>query len=55
MVEDTIKQIIINDRLIGIIGLDDAIKKTAESCKGLTDHEIQTKLLEMISASVLSY
>jgi hypothetical protein len=51
MDEDKIKQIIINDRLIGIIGLDDAIKKAAEDYKGLTDNEIQTKLLEMISAS----
>jgi hypothetical protein len=51
MVEDNIKQIIINDCMIGIIGLDDAINKTAENCKGLTDNEIQKNLLEMISVN----
>lgn len=50
MVENKIKQIIINDRLIGLVGLDDAIKM-AESHKGRSDDEIQKYLLEMISVN----
>jgi len=49
MSEGEIRQIIINDRLIGIVGLDAAIEQTAKAQKGKTDIEIQNILLEAIS------
>jgi len=49
MSEDEIKQIMINDRLIGLVGLDAAIKQTVKSQLGKTDIEIQNILLEAVS------
>jgi hypothetical protein len=48
MTEDNIKQIMINGRLVGIVGLDDAIKKI--SLDG-SDEEIKKRLLKEISAN----
>ena len=50
MSESEIKQIMINDRLIGLVGLEAAIKQTAKSQSGKTDLEIQNILLEGVSA-----
>ncbi|PKN52337.1 MAG: hypothetical protein CVU55_07340 [Deltaproteobacteria bacterium HGW-Deltaproteobacteria-13] len=47
MTEDNIKQIMINEHLVGIVGLDDAIKKILP--KGGSDEEIKNKLLQEIS------
>jgi hypothetical protein len=47
MTEDNIKQIMINGRLVGIIGFDDAIKKIL--LKGGSDEEIKNNLLQEIS------
>ncbi len=44
-----IKQIIINDRLIGIVGLEDAIKKIAVSHSDKSDEEIKKSLLTEIA------
>jgi small redox-active disulfide protein 2 len=49
MSKGEIKQIMINDRLIGLVGLDAAIKQTAKSQLGKTDIEIQNILLEAVS------
>jgi small redox-active disulfide protein 2 len=49
MSDDEIKQIMINDRLIGLVGLDAAIKETAKSQMGKTDIELQNILLEAVS------
>ncbi|MGV8057752.1 MAG: thioredoxin family protein [Smithellaceae bacterium] len=48
MPENEIRQIMINGRLIGISGLDEAINKIAEMQRGYTDDEIQKRLLELI-------
>ena len=47
MVEDNIKQIMINGRMVGIVGLEDAIKKINPQTG--TDEEIKNKLLKDIS------
>ncbi|MCX5847969.1 MAG: thioredoxin family protein [Deltaproteobacteria bacterium] len=47
MAEDKIKQIMINGRLVGIVGLDDAIKKI--SLQANSDEEIKNSLLKDIS------
>lgn len=47
MAEDSIKQIMINGHLIGIVGLCDAIKKINPQTD--TDEEIKNKLLQDIS------
>ena len=49
MIKDEIKQIIINDRLIGIAGLDVSIKKIAAGHKGKSDEEIKNSLLTEIA------
>ncbi len=49
MPQNEIKQIMINGRLIGIVGLDEAIKEAARLQKDLGDDEIQKRLLEIIS------
>jgi small redox-active disulfide protein 2 len=49
MAENEIKQIMINDRLISITGLDDSIKKIAASHKGKSDEEIKKSLLTEIA------
>jgi hypothetical protein len=52
MNEDSIKQIMINDRLVGIADLDETIKKTAETLNGLSsDDDIEKKLLELASTN----
>jgi small redox-active disulfide protein 2 len=49
MSNDEIKQIMINDRLIGIVGLDAAIKQTEKLQMGKTDDEIKQILLKAVS------
>jgi hypothetical protein len=44
-----IKQVMINSRLIGIAGVDAAIKEVAKLPKDLGDEEIAAKLFEIIS------
>jgi hypothetical protein len=51
MIENTIKQIIINDRLIGLIGSDDAVRNITAECQSHADNEIQIKLLDLISSN----
>ena len=49
MVEDEVRQVMIHGRLIGIVGLDDVIVKTAKTLQGRTDEEIQNSLLAAVS------
>jgi len=49
MAENEIKQIMINDHLIGITGLDDSIKKIAAGHKDKSDEEIKKSLLAEIA------
>ena len=49
MAKDEIKQIMINDHLVGIVGLDDIIKKTAETHWGKSDEDIKNSLLSEIA------
>jgi small redox-active disulfide protein 2 len=49
-VENEIKQIMINDRLIGIVGLDVAIQTIAKTAKDKTAEEIQDMLLAAVSS-----
>ena len=49
MTKDEIKQIMINDHLVGIVGLDDLIKKTAETHRGKNDEDIKNILLREIT------
>ena len=48
MSEDEIKQIIINGHLIGIVGLDDAIKKKVKTLPAKNDEEINNNLFKKI-------
>jgi len=49
MAEDEIKQIMINGRLVSILGLEDSINKIAKNYKGKSDEEIKNGLLQEIS------
>jgi small redox-active disulfide protein 2 len=49
MVENEIKQIMINGRLVGIVGLEEAINKITPIYKGKGDEEIKNCLLQEIS------
>jgi hypothetical protein len=49
MAKDEIKQIMINDHLVGIVGLDDIIRKTDETHQGKNDKEIKNILLREIA------
>ena len=49
MEEDKLKQILIGGRLIGIIGLDDAIKKTSDKIQSNSEDEIKKNLLKEVS------
>lgn len=49
MPEDTIKQIMINDRLIGLVGLEAAIEKIAKADIPQGDEEVKESLLKLIS------
>jgi small redox-active disulfide protein 2 len=51
MAEDQIRQIMINNRLIGIVGLADAIKRATQTQAGKTASEIQEFLLQTISST----
>ena len=51
MAKDEIKQIMINDHLVGIVGLDDIIKKTAETHRGKSDEDIKNILLREITVN----
>ena len=49
MAKDEIKQIMINDHLVGIVGLDDIIKKTAETHQNKSYEDIKNILLSEIA------
>ena len=49
MAEDEVRQVMIQGRLIGIVGLDAVIMKTAQTLQGSTEEEIQNSLLETVS------
>ena len=49
MAEDEVRQVMIQGRLIGIVGLDAVIMKTAKTLQGSTEEEIQNSLLETVS------
>jgi small redox-active disulfide protein 2 len=49
MAKDEIKQIMIDDRLIGIVGLDTAIRDTEKTAMNKTDEEIQDTLVAAVS------
>ena len=49
MAEDEVRQVMISGRLIGIVGLDDVIMKTAQTLHGSTDEEIKNSLLAAVS------
>jgi len=49
MAEDDVRQVMIHGRLIGIVGLDDVIMKTAQTLQGSTDEKIQNSLLAAVS------
>ncbi len=49
MAEGEVRQVIISGMLVGIVGLDDVIMKTAPSLQGSTDEETQNRLLEAVS------
>ena len=49
MAEDKIKQIMINGHLVGIVGLEDAIKKI--NLQSVSDEEIKNSLLKEITAN----
>ena len=51
MAKNEIKQIMINDHLVGIVGLDDIIKKTAETQRGKSDDDIKKILLSEIAVN----
>jgi hypothetical protein len=48
MAKDEIKQIMINDHLVGIVGLDDILKKISETHRGKNDEEMKNILLSEI-------
>ena len=49
MAKGEIKQIMINDHLVGIVGLEDIIKKIAETHRGKNDKDIKNILLSEIA------
>jgi len=51
MAKDEIKQIMINGHLVGIVGLNDIIKKTAETHQGKKDEDIKNSLLSEIAVN----
>ena len=51
MDKDEIKQIMINDHLVGIVGLDDIIKKTIETHQDKSDEDIKNILLREITVN----
>lgn len=51
MAENEIKQIVINGHLVGIVGVDDAIKKTANALPAGNDEEIKNSLLRNIAVN----
>jgi small redox-active disulfide protein 2 len=51
MPQNEIKQVMINGRLIGIVGLAEAIKAVAGIQRDLSDDEVQEKILDLISVN----
>ena len=51
MAKDDIKQNMINDHLVGIVGLDDIIKKTAKIHQDKSDEDIKNILLREITVN----
>jgi small redox-active disulfide protein 2 len=49
MPSNEIKQVMINGRMVGISGLDEAVREIAGTQKGASDDEIEKKLIELIS------
>jgi hypothetical protein len=51
MDKDEIKQIMTNDHLVGILGLDNIIKRTGETNRDKSDEDIKNILLSKIAAN----
>jgi small redox-active disulfide protein 2 len=51
MSEENVKQVMINGRLIGIAGVEDAINKISLTAQGKSDEEICNGLLELVSST----
>jgi Thioredoxin domain len=49
MAKDEVRQVMIQGKLIGIVGLDDVIVKTAQTFQSSTNAEIQSSLLAAVS------
>jgi small redox-active disulfide protein 2 len=49
MAKDNVRQVMIQGKLIGIVGLDDVIAKTANALQGSEDNEIQGALLAAVA------
>ncbi len=49
MPDDSVKQVMINNRLIGIIGLENAIAKTKSDYTGKSDSDISDYLIQALS------
>jgi hypothetical protein len=47
--EDKVKQVMISGKLIGIVGLNDAVVRTAQALPGSADAEIKNNLLTEVS------
>jgi hypothetical protein len=49
MTEDSIKQVMIKGRAVGLVGLDETIEKTKIACKHKSDSEISDFLINAVS------
>lgn len=49
MSQPEVKQIRVDNRRVGIIGLTQVIEAVADECRGMTDDEIRSQLLERLS------
>ncbi len=49
MSQPEVKQIRVDNRRVGIIGLTQVIETVADECRGMTDDEIRSQLLERLS------
>ena len=50
MPEDTVKQVMINNRMIGIIGWENALDKAKTTCAGKNDEDIAAFLITAVAA-----
>lgn len=49
MPEDSVKQVMINNRLVGIVGLEKALARAKTTCTGKDDTEISDFLIQAVS------